>query len=31
MYLPVSQSNMLTYVTQRGSLYFHDIRARHII
>ena len=31
MVLPVSQSNLLAYVTQRGSLYFYDVRARHAI
>lgn len=29
--LPISNTNILSYVTQRGSLYFHDMRARYNI
>lgn len=29
MILPISQMHLLGYVTQRGSLYFHDLRARY--
>lgn len=29
MVLPISGQHLLTYVSQRGSLYLHDLRARH--
>lgn len=29
MILPISSQHLLTYVSQRGSLFMHDMRARH--